>query len=106
MNSTEYLKLVQDNRETLKHLVDTYHPFYKRVHHHHITAPGPEVVCALARKQIQEKNQEPDLDSQDAVYLSEMFNEVWFGMPESIDSRCEQGFGLLCDLCSELEVEG
>lgn len=30
-----------------------------------------------------------------------LLNEVWFGMPESMDSREAPGFGILCDLCSE-----
>ncbi len=107
----EYWALVEANQDVLQDLIATYHPYYRRPHlDQHITASVAEEVCEAVRKQIQEEAQE-DPQQQFRVMLSkrdsqvvDLFNAVWWGMPESMESRCAPGFGLLCDLCSEAYV--
>jgi hypothetical protein len=105
MNTQEYLQLLEDNFTRIDRLVKYYHPYYQRVHHHVISASGAEQACELERKRIQKNSNEPNLyealQNKDCVEINRICNAVWFGMPESMESRYEPGFSALCDLCSE-----
>ena len=72
-----------------------------------ITAPMAEKACEGIRQDIASKPQvDPQvrfaeyLKNKDSRIVS-LFNDVWFGMPESKSVRCEEGLFELCDLCSE-----
>ncbi len=105
MLSEEYLELLQDNFSDIQALVNNYHPYYRHQHNHIISAAGAEQVCETVRKEIRKKNIEPNLleafKNKDILKINSICNSVWFGMPESMDSRYEPGFSVLCDLCSE-----
>ena len=105
MLSNEYLQLLEDNFTNIEALVKNYHPYYCHEHHHVISAFGAEQACELAREEIRKENKEPNLfeafQNKDYVEINRICNAVWFGMPESMESRYEPGFNVLCDLCSE-----
>jgi hypothetical protein len=105
MNSEEYLQLLTDNFSQIESLVSNYHPYYQHVHHHAISAAGAERACELAREEIRKEKKEPNLfealQNKDYVEINRICNAVWFVMPESMESRYEPGFNVLCDLCSE-----
>ena len=105
MNTEEYLKLYDDNFEQIQNLVYKYHPYYRNKHFHKITAKGAERVCEQVREQIRQENNPPNLMLRDPIYLTRIFNQTWFGMPESLESRYEPGFNVLCDLCSEFSED-
>lgn len=103
----EWWLLAAHHKDALLDLVRAYHPYYRRTHQYRITAPNAEGACETIRKEIQKQPQkdpcarveESHQDRTDDLYM--VLNETWFGMPESTGVRCEQGFGVLCDLCSE-----
>lgn len=101
MTTEEYLELYDNNFEKVQDLVYKYHPYYRNQHFHKITAQGAEYACEQVREEIRKENNPPNLFQRDPVYLNRIFNQTWFGMPESMESRREPGFGVLCDLCSE-----
>ncbi len=101
MLTEEYLQLFDKNFDNIQALVYKYHPYFRNVHEHTISAPGAEFACEQVRKQIQKENNPPNLELRDPLYLNRVFNDTWFGMPESMEVRYEPGFGVLCDLCSE-----
>ena len=104
----EWWALVKFNKGVLLDLISIYHPEYRLGHDHKITAKKAEIV----RASITEENQFlPDPQRRFEQFLktnnpdmSSLLNEVWWGMPESYESREAKGFGLLCDLCSESYV--
>ena len=72
-----------------------------------ISAGAAEAVCESIRREIAvEETKEPGvrfdrlLATKDREMVT-LLNQVWFGLPESMDSRSLDGFGVLCDLCSE-----
>ena len=110
----EYWNVVERYKDQLLDLIAKYHPYYRRSHlTHHITAEKAERACEAVRKQIADARDEDTEDPQQTFrrYLKfksdnivTLFNETWFGMPESREVRSEPGFGELCDLCSEAWV--
>ena len=75
-----------------------------------ITAPAAEQACETIRKGIGKNWRRNPVDVFDEYVktrnpeIVSLFNETWFGMPESSEVRSVPGFGLLCDLCSECDV--
>jgi hypothetical protein len=107
--SEEWWILVSDNKDNLFKLVESYHPFFQRNYDCKITAPAAEQICEIVRKEIVENTTNPlvlfeeYLKNKNANLVS-IFNDTWFGMPESESVRYAPGFGILCDLCSESYV--
>jgi hypothetical protein len=103
--SQEYLQLLTDNFSKIESLVSNYHPYYQHVHHHAITAGRAEEFCESVREEIRKENKEPNLfealKNKDYIEINRIANSTWYGMPESMESRYEPGFNVLCDLCSE-----
>lgn len=103
-----FWEAVGEQWEALLNLCRTYHPYYRKKHAHKISAPMAEQACIGERKEIaavttadpvcemERAKQEGNVD-----LLIELANAIWFGMPESMVSREEEGFGLLCDICSD-----
>ena len=110
----EFWVLVEANKEDLQNLIAIYHPSYRRVHYKDkITAPKAEIVCEAIRKQVQQEERETDpqqefrsmLNRKDPA-ITGIFSEVWWGMPESMESRNAKGFDMLCSLCEGIPEEG
>jgi len=107
----EYWLLAEHHRENLQNLVVAYHPYYRRNHSDKsITATGAEIVCVKLRTQIAKRTQDDPqqlfkryLQFKDAR-IADLLDEVWIGIPESIEVRGEPGFAVLCNLCSESYV--
>ena len=108
----EWWALVEYHRCILLDLIAVYHPEYRLDHDHKITARKAEVVRQGVVASIVEDNKLlPDPQRRFEKFLKEknrdmstLLNEVWWGMPESYESRGANGFGVLCDLCSEAYV--
>lgn len=106
----QYWLLVNEHWQVLSDLISTYHPGYGRKHNMVITANRAENLCQQIREDILDDWQ---IDDECPVKIAEqhkinrsdeivsIFNQTWFGMPESYEVRSEPGFSLLCDLCSE-----
>ena len=105
MNSKEYLQLLENNIDNIRHLVAKYHPYYRNIHKHTITAGRAEEFCEQVREEIKKEDKEPKiveaLWNKDCIEINRIANSTWYGMPESMESRYEPGFNVLCDLCSE-----
>lgn len=117
----EWFALCEEHKDELRSLVSHYHPNTLRSNGekspprepHEIfnkplcTAPLAEVACERVRAEIREQPGDPlamwdkALSEKDGPTLANLLNESWFGMPESMASREERCFGVLCDLCSE-----
>ncbi len=104
----EYWQQVEENASLLQDWIASFHPFYARPNlHYKITAEVAEKVCQGVRDEIAQREQE-DPQVLFTRYRNErnpeivsLFNQTWFGIPESSDVRYEPGFGMFCDLCSE-----
>lgn len=70
-----------------------------------------EKACENVRQQIRDSNIRPEpiktmelaRQNKDSNTLRSICNEIWFGMPESVSSRKQPGFWLLCDICEYIE---
>lgn len=120
----DWWKEVDDNWDNLLLLIEKFHPASHTIDdiyeddllpdsiNYPITAPLAEKACEAVRKDIRKKeNQNPCATAtqakidRDGLRLYKIFNQTWFGMPESNAVRREAGFYTLCDLCSEYEGE-
>ena len=105
---------VETHWDDLIALIDRFHPLSDNPGTEYpITAAAPETMCELVRNEIRAKESGNPCDrakkakqDRNGDELHQIFNQTWFGMPESADVRYEPGFGILCDLCSEYEPEG
>jgi hypothetical protein len=114
----KWWSLLDDYKDDLLNLVASFHSAYRHQHWDTITASLAEKVAEAVRgeiydKQFNEFGEQVKLDPQRLFeqYLkskdckmADLLNEVWWGMPESMESRGRDGFGVLCDLCSEAYV--
>jgi hypothetical protein len=104
----EWWLLLDHHASELEDLVSNFHPRSGNDHDFAITAPMAEQACEVVRREIRsERTSESPLDqfrrmrkNRDPEMCS-LLNKVWFGLPESTESRYQAGFGVLCDLCSE-----
>lgn len=106
-NAEEYWETCETFKDELSQMIGDFHPYYQRQHAMKITASAAEETCRVVRESIvAETERDPCerfhemLKSRDPM-ISSIFNQVWFGMPESEYVRSYPGFGMLCDLCSE-----
>lgn len=109
----QYWKLVDDYWDDLSNIILQFHPGYKNKHEMPITAFNAEAACKAIREEIAVKSLCQDLSplEQAQKYKDErsdkivtLFNQAWFGIPESTCCWNIPSFGLLCDLCSESYV--
>lgn len=115
MTNEEYIRVCKDNWPNLLAMVRDYHPASKafgKAKPMNITAGAAESACAKVRLDIQQEydkfvdvvaDAEKALREADCGELCSIFNETWFGIPESLSAWELPGFGVLCDLCSEYE---
>jgi len=116
----EWWKFVDDNWDDLKEIVLSYYPNQKQ-----FPAEGwnptnrSENLCyspqAACNKVISELRKEKPIWNNTDLFIKyieglrkdrnkklwEIFNDAWFGMPESPWVRSIPGFYIFCDLCSE-----
>lgn len=109
----EWWQLLEENKENMISLIKIYHPYWRNEHNHKISANKIERLCETIRENIAEETKENPTHAFEDAYLKKdgmkiagILGEVWFGMPESFESREESGFGALCDLCSESYLVG
>lgn len=112
MTATEWWKLFEAHQEDLRNLVVTYHPDARYKNKFPITAMSAESACQFVRKQIRRESNITLSDrftmavvDHNIDTLIRLFNEAWFGMPESTEVRREPGFFVLCELCEGIEEE-
>jgi hypothetical protein len=110
MTENQWLDKVEENWEALKQLVMQYHP---RASYSpqpmQVTAPGAEMACEVVRRQIASEGGQPvteelldRLKSEgDVGELTSLFNEAWFGVPESTSCWGIEGFGELVNLLED-----
>lgn len=113
---------VNDNWSDLVGCIERFHPVSRNdedLLDFPITAEAAEKFSNVIRKQIvgeqtaglrfKKRNvvQEATIakENRDGMTLHTIFNQTWFGAPESRSVFAVPGFGLLCDLCSEYEGE-
>lgn len=103
---------VDNNWGDLLNLIEKFHPAHSNpevIMLYPITASNAEKACDSIRNQIDTKLPisiaNTAKENRDGETLHRIFNETWFGAPESRDVFYEPCFGLLCDLCSEYEGE-
>jgi len=104
----EWWALFDLHKQEMLDLTSSYHPWYRIPHpEHKITAGRAEVVRQVfATEFASDESECPEARFHRYATLRdsrmvELLNQVWFGMPESMESRDVIGFGVLCDLCSE-----
>jgi hypothetical protein len=107
----EWWALLELHHIEMLNLIDAYHPWYRSKHDDVITARMAERVCEAVREAIVALDVRMSPADRFSAYksvrdekMADLLNETWFGMPESMDSRCQPGFGVLCDLFSEAYV--
>lgn len=103
----EYWELCNEHKDDLRALVSQFHPAYRRSNLMPITAYAPELICIEAREAIARKEQTDPIVEFNRMLESRspdmptLLNQVWFGIPESIEAHSLPAFHVLCDLCSE-----
>jgi len=119
-DATEWWELLEENKDSIRSLVIQFHPKSGAPRKDmKITAPGAEAVCEDIRGEIAVGGKpecplesfDAALQKQDGLTIVRLLNETWFGIPESTECWNLEGFGVLCDLCSEAycldpELEG
>ena len=116
MLEKEWWKLVDSHWPNLISIIRNFHPIYLRKHNDSIYASRAEAVCDQERidiigRELQSyekgsylkpvERAEKAKVERDGNTLYALFNDTWFGMPESMASREVPGFFVLCDLCSD-----
>lgn len=112
MTITDWWALVDSRWVDLINCIETFHPNVKSVANdwaYPITAPEAERACEFVRATIDRPSVLTSAtkakEDRDHRTLNSIFNEAWFGAPESRDVYSVPGFSTLCDLCSEYEGE-
>lgn len=115
MTEAEWLEKVREYEEELKGLITEFHPAYRNPRKRPdmpITAPNAEKVCDQFSSAIaKETHDDPKyrferlLSEGNTCELVSLFNETWFGVPES--RSWPPNFEILCQLCEDPpEYEG
>lgn len=94
-------------------LTEQFHPFYRKSHKYPITAGNAEQACQGIREKIASAAQDEDpidkllkaKENRDHTTIMSIFNQVWFGMPESESVRYLPGFFQMCDLLADYPNE-
>lgn len=97
----EWWEFVDTNWDDLKNLIETFHPARKNAPQLEITAERAEVIRRVICKDIVELCDYEKLKQEKDDRLLDVFNQTYWGIPESTSSWNYNGFGLICDLCSE-----
>lgn len=113
MTQTEWLATLNEHWDDLKVLVLQYHPRARyRPKKLPITAPGAEIVCEAARRQIAtegapvtEELLQRLKDSGNSDKLYSLLYDAWFGVPESTECWQIPGFDTLCTLLDGSEPD-
>ena len=101
-----YLDLARQNQELMKMAIHSFHPYYVdpdfgTAFSGEITAQRAEDACAVVRREIKRQTTEDPVKQYleyDADVIVSIANAVWFGMPESMESRNHPAFGIVCEL--------
>lgn len=97
----DWWRLVDENWDDLKNLIETFHPSKKNAPKMEITANRAELVRQEICSTIDELGDYESLKNNRDNELLSIFNETYWGMPESVSCHDYPKFYLLCDLCSE-----
>lgn len=97
-------KLVDENWENLKSLINMFHPANKFTPKMTITANRVEKVRQSLIKKITSIPDYEKLKNDRDPGLANVLESTYWGIPESTDCWNYPGFGILCDLCSESYV--
>lgn len=105
---------VIENQEVLRNLIARYHPANTRPHEasdvmdSSITAPNAERACEAVRKVIRSQTLDhPEVQfnlavqKQDWTAVANLFEQSWFGVPESTDCWSIPGASLMVDLMDD-----
>lgn len=101
MDKVEYLELARKNEDLIINAIKTFHPYFRTHFPDVITAQSAELACSIARSEIKSTTNKNPIDkflSYNTNDVMSIANEVWFGMPESMESRNHPAFFLICDL--------
>lgn len=109
MKTIDWWTKVDGNWNSLRNAITQYHPLSNSYNcHGPITAPRVELACEIVREQIRRENDSDPLiraevakSERDIIGLMSIFNQTWFGAPESRSVFGTPGFPTLCDLCSD-----
>lgn len=107
MNKAEWFLSIEGNDDLLW-LIKTYHPSRKNKSNLKITAPNAELACERIRSKIKNETKEDVVDlfrralkEEDEQAVLRIFNDAWFGVPESTDCWKIPGFKELVELIEE-----
>lgn len=91
-------KIVDRNWEDLKSLIETFKTV-NNIPAMQITAERAESIRQCVAKDVEEDYETLKVNRD--VKLSEVFEKIYWNVPESTLCWNYPGFGVLCDLCSE-----
>lgn len=105
-DKAEFLTKARENEELMKMAIHSFHPYYvdpdfDTAFSGEITAQRAEDACAVVRREIKRQTTEDPIKQYleyDADIIVSIANAVWFGMPESMESRNHPAFGIVCEL--------
>lgn len=109
MNQQEYIEFAKKNEVEMISAIRVFHPYHRDLDRpNKITAKAAEAACETIRQEIRQETQyDTDPVTQykqyDADAIVSIANAVWFGMPESFESRSHPAFGIICDLAEGYE---
>lgn len=113
--AAEWWSLFDENKDAMRSMVLNFHPGVGPLQwakkNENISAPDAEQFCvkvraAIAKETVSDPMEDFDhfIVDRNGPAMASLFNSTWFGLPESMGSREVEGFGVLCDLCSESHV--
>jgi hypothetical protein len=105
----EWWDVLLIKHDALRNLVANFHPSFARWSNPmKISAHGAEAACDMIREKIEHETKLDPLQAfdkavkeKDGKTLLSLLNATWFGLPESMETHQLDGFGALCNLCSE-----
>jgi len=109
MNAQELIEYAKANEQAMVQAIKTFHPYYRDLDRlNRISAPKAEILCEEIRQEIKEDSQfDTDPVAQYKMYnpdtIVQLANSVWFGMPESFESRSHPAFYTICNLAEGYE---
>lgn len=114
----EWWQIVNENWQSLRSLVACFYPRAENPlpdYEMPITAHAPEQARRACVNQIVKTRKMEPVNIKDHIEtlkvtrsagdLHRVFDETWFGIPESLGAHDLPGFGKLCDLCSDFPSE-
>lgn len=101
MNKEQFVEYAKENEKVMLDAIRTFHPFYCNGSiEGEITAKQAEIFLDGLRAEISREGKDPvaQFKKYDADIIQNIANQVWIGMPESMESRNHPAFNLICNL--------